>query len=598
MTHTKRILAAVSCLVALAAGGCSSTPAPTSTSAPGGSVPQRGGTLNMLGTGDVSHLDPNVSYNGIDYQVERMFSRQLFTWPAVKGKQTTAVPDLATQIPTVANGGISKDAKTYTITMRTGVQWNTSPARDVTAADAVRGLKRTCNPALPFGGIPDFADLITGYQQFCAGFAKVSQTPAAMTAYLTSHQISGVSAPNDHTIVYHLNQPATYFVDMLSMPAFSPAPVEYDKYVPGSADQAQHTISDGPYQIDSYQPTKSITLSRNAAWDPKTDPVRKAYVDKIQINETFSQNSIQQQLEVGNANADMEFDVGPPPAALPALIASKDPNLFLSQTQNASSSPLIFFNTVSPNARGALSKLKVRQALEYGINRADIIQVMGGPTINPPLTHILPDAIVGSKPINLYPYDVSKAKQLLAQAGYPDGITVKIFYPSGNQGTAKVFQTLQQSLSEIGVTAKSVAAPSADFYKSLAEPSTATRGTWDLALVQWGADWSGNAAITYFNPMFSGKQSFPPTGDNFGQYNSAAANTLIHEAATATTLDQATKLWGEADEQVMKDAAVFPVAQPRHALYHASQVHNTVYIRLVQNFDPTNVWLSKDKQGG
>ena len=51
--------------------------------------------------------------------------------------------------------------------------WDTSPARQVTAADALLGLKRSCNPAQPFGGLPDFESLIVGYAQFCNGFAKV-----------------------------------------------------------------------------------------------------------------------------------------------------------------------------------------------------------------------------------------------------------------------------------------------------------------------------------------------------------------------------------------------------------------------------------------
>ena len=48
----------------------------------------------------------------------------------------------------------------------------------------------------------------------------------------------------------------------------------------------------------------------------------------------------------------------------------------------------------------------------------------------------------------------------------------------------------------------------------------------------------------------------------------------------------------------MKDAAFFPITQPNQPNYHASQVHNTIYVPAIQNFDPTNVWLSADKQGG
>ena len=51
--------------------------------------------------------------------------------------------------------------------------WNTSPPRQVSAADALRSVKRACNPAQPFGGLNDFEDLIQGYAAFCSGFAKV-----------------------------------------------------------------------------------------------------------------------------------------------------------------------------------------------------------------------------------------------------------------------------------------------------------------------------------------------------------------------------------------------------------------------------------------
>jgi len=154
----------------------------------------RGGTLNMLGIGDVDYMDPNVSYYSIGYLAHRLWSRQLYTYPAVEGSTTKAEPDLATELPSAGNGGISADGKTYTITIRKGAKWDTSPARQVTADDVVRGVKRTCNPVQPFGGIPDFATLIEGYQSFCDGFAKVDPTPTAIAEYVDRTQLPGVVA--------------------------------------------------------------------------------------------------------------------------------------------------------------------------------------------------------------------------------------------------------------------------------------------------------------------------------------------------------------------------------------------------------------------
>jgi peptide/nickel transport system substrate-binding protein len=595
----RRRLAALSLAAAasIVLAACSNGGGTVSGSGGSAGTPVSGGTLNMLGAGDVDYMDPNISYYSVGYLNLRMWSRQLFTYPADPGTDNTKpVADLATDIPTAANGGISADGKTYTIKIRPGAKWNTSPARAVTAEDVVRGVKRTANPVQPFGGIPDFANLIVGYKAFADGFAKAPKTVAGIQSYIDKTALPGVVAKDASTIEFHLTQPATYFVDMLTLPAFSPAPVESLKYLPASTDLGNNFPSDGPYKVDKWVPTKSISYSRNTAWDPASDPVRKAYVDKIVVNETVTQDSVQQQLQTGTPTADLEFDVGPPPSQLPALIAKKDPNLNLGMT--ASSNPYVVYNTVSPNNNKALQNVKVRQAISYAINRDHILQVIGGPTINPPLTHVLPDNIVGSKQNDPYPYNLDKAKQLLQEAGFPH-LTLKFLYRNASEGSSKAFQTVQQDLSKAGITVVGVPSPNADFYvKYLQVPTVAQRGVWDLSLAGWGADWYGNAALSFFNPLFSGQPSFPPIGSNFGLYNSTQTNTLIQQAAAAPTQDQATDLWGKADAQVMADAPFYPLTNPKNANYHASQVHNAVYVPAMQMFDPTNVWIDKDKQGG
>ncbi|MFC4949522.1 ABC transporter substrate-binding protein [Pseudonocardia sp. GCM10023141] len=557
----------------------------------------RGGTLNLLGSGDVDYMDPNVSYYSPSYLALRLWSRQLFTYPADPANNTKAVPDLAEAVPTADNGGISADGKTYTISIRQGAQWGTTPARQVTAADEVRGVKRTCNPVQPFGGLPDYQDLIVGFQQFCDGFKKVGQDAASIKNYVENTPLPGVTAKDDHTVVFTLNHPAAYLVDMLTLTAFSPAPVEVLDHLPGSSDLGTHQVSDGPYKIDLYDPTKRIEFSRNPAWNAASDPIRQAFVDKVVIDETVSQESTQQQLQTGNANADMEFDNFVPAAQIPGLQAAADPNLNLGDT--ASSNPYIVYNTRSPNNNSALGNVKVRQAISYAINRADIIQVLGGPEVSPPLTHVLPPQIVGSKDSDPYPYDPAKAKQMLADAGFPNGITLKLLYRNASAGSSKAFATVQQDLTKAGITVQGVPSPNADFYtKYLQVPDVATRGVYDMAIAGWGADWYGNAALSFFNPLFSGAPSFPPVGSNFGYYDSQATNALITQAIDAPDAATASDAWAKADAQVMADAAFFPITAPRQPNYHAAQVHNAVYIPSFQGFDPSNVWLDKDKQGG
>jgi peptide/nickel transport system substrate-binding protein len=555
---------------------------------------QSGGTLNMLGAGDVDRMDPNVSYYSIGYLAHRAWTRQPYTYPADPAQVTTAVPDLAVALPEVSGDGL-----TATWTIRPGAEWNTTPPRQVTAEDAIRGVKITCNPAQPFGGTPDYLDLIVGFGEFCSGFAKVAQEPAAIAEYMNTKDVSGLQVgSDDRTVVMTLTRPAAYLAGMMTLTAFSPRPKEYDAYLPGSADLAQNTISDGPYAIASYEPTKRIEFERNPAWKAEADPIRKAYVDRIVIDETVSQESTQQQLETGTPNADMEFDNFPPPAALPGLMSSKDPRLNLGPTN--ASSPYLVFNLKSPNNSAAMAEIEVRQGLSFGINRADVVQALGGPTVNPPLTHVLPSSILGGEQdFDLYPFDADKARTMLSNAGHATGLRLKLLYTSDVVGTTKAFEVIQQALQKVGVTVEGVGVPNADvFTKYLTVPDVAVRGVWDVALTGWAADWFGNAALSFFNPLFSGEASFPPNGSNFGFYENPATNELIAKAIAAKDDASAEKLWHEADQQVMEDAAIYPITQPVQPNYRAEQVKNAVYIPMIQNFDPTNVWLDPDANGG
>ena len=144
----------------------------------------------MLGTGDVDYMDPNISYFTIGYLGQRPWIRGLYAYPAIDGKTTSPAPDLATAPPVISNGG-----KTYTITLRTGAMWNTSPARQVTAADAILGLKRSCNPVQPFGGLPDFESLISRVRAASAAASPKWATPRPRSSRTSTATRSPASRP-------------------------------------------------------------------------------------------------------------------------------------------------------------------------------------------------------------------------------------------------------------------------------------------------------------------------------------------------------------------------------------------------------------------
>lgn len=605
-------LGAVAGALALAAAttACGSSTGAAGSISPGfqalnaGGTPRTGGTLNMIGISDVDYLDYDTGYYSSDSALTRAYARTLYAWPAVPGKTTDPAPDLATGMPVVSDGGLKQ-----TVTIRPGVMWNTSPARAVTAQDVVRGIKRACNPSpVYFGGMVDFESTIVGLSQFCSGYpAAAASNAGAMKKYIESHNVPGISV-SGNSITFTLTKPAPWLLGAMTMPPFSAVPVEAEKALPGTPGVYNHMYSDGPYTIASYTPKQSIKLVRNPVWKASTDPLRKAYVDAINIDETGNQSTIFQQVGTGSAALGMTWDALVPPADDPNLLhqikaGSKDVNAGATYSSN----PYMVFNTVSPNNGGALGKATVRQALEYGIQRSQVIKSLGGPDINLPLTHVLPSGIDGAQDLpanyNPYPYDAAKAKSLLASAGYTSGhpLALKLLYRSDSEGSTKAFNNISAQLNALGsVNVTGIPTNQSDFYgkyltvpNSKSAPSPAYKGVWDAAIAGWAPDWFGDSAVTYFNPLYSSPGGFPTNGgSNFGYYQSPAVDNLITQALSQPTESQADTYWAKADQQVMSDAAVYPIDSQVELAEHAPYVHNAVYIVQNQQFDMTNVWLS------
>ena len=364
-------------------------------------------------------------------------------------------------------------------------------------------------------------------------------------------------------------------------------------------------LANGPYKMTSYTPKKSIALVRNPVWKADTDPIRKAYVDAINIDETGSQTTIYQEIGTGSPSLGMTWDSRPPPSnttKMLNLIKSNSGMVNLGATY--SSNPYLVFNAVSPNDNGALKQAAVRQALSFALDRSQVIKTLGGPIINPALTHVLPTGIDGSQgtpaDYNPYPLNTDKAKTMLSTAGFTSTspLALKLLYRSDSQGSTKAALNISAQLNALGsVQVSLVPTNQSDFYGKYlyvtSSPSPAQQGTWDMAIAGWGPDWYGNSAVSFFNPLFASPAGLPPNGgSNFGYFSDPTVNGLIKQALNQSTEAQADVYWAKADQAVMTAAAFFPITDELALAEHAPYVHNAVYMTQYQQFDPTNVWLS------
>ena len=587
-------VAAIAAITILAAG-CSSG---TLSSQPGGSggqgTPQRGGTLVMLGQSDIFNLDTVSAYYTVSSMLERMFTRQLFSYgdPTGAAAPPPVVPDIATAVPTTSNGGITDGGKTITIHLRSGVKWNSSPPRQVTAADFVREFKMLCNPSSPVGAPGYFTATIEGMASYCTGFAKAPGTVSGIASYVNSHSLPGVVATAPLTLTFHLLSSTPDFPYILTMGFCSARPIEYMNYVPDSAPFRQHTLSDGPYEITSYVATKSFTLARNPAWSPSTDPNRHAYVNKITVTEGLTSDNVQQQLQAGTG--DMEWDVTPPAQNLPSLMSTHNSGLVIGPTAAGPASiSLGTYLTLNQYAGPFTSKL-VREAVAYGVNKNAIVQILGGKSIASMTSQLVLPGNVGYIP-NYNPFpdnngagDPAKAKQLLAQAG-KTGVTLKLLY-STTDPAPRVAQSLQSSLNAAGFHVQLVPVTQSDFYgKYLTVPATAKRDVWDLAAPGWIPDWFGNNGRSTIVPLLTQ----PGLGSNdFGGYTSSTVNSFINAALSAPNAAAAAQNWQKADSAAMQDVANVPVNVQKWPIFHSARVHGCNFFWFGLNCDPTNVWLS------
>jgi peptide/nickel transport system substrate-binding protein len=582
------LAAAVLAAVGLAA--CSSSSSSSSTSAASSSAkPVYGGTLRIVSAGGPDHIDTVPAYYTVDYQLERAYTRQLVQYPTVPYSSasgaawtatTTPVADVATVVPTVANGGITNGGKTYTFHIKPGVDWNTTPARQVVADDFVREFKAFCNPVSPVGNPVYYQSAIAGFTAYCnaesAYFASKANAPTAanIANFQNTHTISGITAPNSMTIQFTLTSPITDFLYMLAMPFASARPVEYDSYVPNSLQLDQHTISDGPYQISSYVPGKSITLVRNPAWKQSTDPLRHDYVNEI--IDTLGVTSAQTQLSDMQAGTQDVIDSDTPinPSSIPSLVASKVSNFVIWPDSNLF--PYIVFNLRSPDAGGAVQKLLVRQAIEYGVDKSAVVKSIGGPDVAQVSNTVIPSGNVGYVNYNMYPStssqgNVAMCKSDLAKAGYPHGLTLLYTYMNDSSDT-RMFTAIQASLANCGITLTGKPEPGSSYFVDLGNsPENNKPGQWDMGQAIWFPDWFGNNGRTVIQALFQGPNCVINTV-NYGCYDNATVNSLITQAENAPSISAAGNYWHQADMQIMSDAAIVPILDQNFAVYSSARV--------------------------
>src|SRR3954452_23422538 len=375
-------LLAVAAIATVVAGCGSSSDNKTSsgqepTTAP--SDAQKGGTLTMVSSGDVDNkLDPGYSYYQFDFILDNDLHRTLLRY---KPNDTDkASPDLAASDPTV-----SSDGKTVTVKIRKGVKFSPPVNREVTSKDVKYAMERDFLPQVGNGYAGAYWGDIIGADQYKAGKAK---------------EISGITTPDDQTLVIKLNRPtASIVVGAMALPGTAPVPKEYAaKFDAGKQSQyGLHLVTTGPYMVQNdssgkitgYQPGRQITMVRNPNWEKSTD-WRPAYLDKIIVQEGSDPNVGNRKILTGQSMIGNPTDLAPTPQFLKQNIngAKKDqlvPSPYTGRTR------WVALNTqVKP-----FDDINVRKAVFAGLDRRAMNLAFGGENVGKIASHIIPPGVSG-----------------------------------------------------------------------------------------------------------------------------------------------------------------------------------------------------------
>ncbi|MEI6446921.1 MAG: ABC transporter substrate-binding protein [Actinomycetes bacterium] len=520
---------------------------------------KKGGTLKMLWSSDVDYIDPGAAYYQLSYMVDYATQRPLYSW--APDEETTPTPDLADGQPEVSNGGA-----TITVKIRQGINFSPPVNRAVTSADVKYAIERGFSPNVANGYAGAYLGTIKGAEELQFGKAK---------------DISGITTPDQQTIVFNLKQPdglpkgvtgyaTTAVIGALALPLSAPVPPEYAKPFDAKnpSTYGVHQVATGPYMIKNdaegntvgYKPTQSLELVRNPNWKASTD-YRKAYVDAIQIDQGNDNPSIAAPQILQGQNL-IGGDVGPPSALLQQLLKKKSPQLVMAPSGGIR---YIALNTTFK----PLNDLNVRKAVLAAFDRELLRKVNGGKAIGDIATHFIPPGIPGfdqaggldgtgvdflKNPAG----DMSVAASYMKKAGFPSGKytgseVLTIVGTSGGRAQ-KTAEITQNQLQKLGFKTKLQLVTQDSMYTQFCNVPKSQPAV--CPNVGWLKDF--NDAQTILVPTFNGDNIVPVNNSNWPQLDVQSINEAMGKAQVETSSSSAGDQWAQIDRQITDQAPAIP----------------------------------------
>lgn len=556
----KRLVALIGAAVIVLAACSPGTPstAPGNSKAPGTSTgvtptDNTGGLAPeqilklYLSSEDPATLDPAAAQDSVSIAVIDTIHRPLLYYD----KDLALVPSLAEALPESSNEG-----KTLTFKLKTGLKY--ADGNPIVAGDFVRSFQRLLDPraANPYAYIAcDLAGAaaLLGADLGC-GTGETPTDAAVIDDLLTK---TGVTAPDDATVVVDLAQPATYFSSIMAMWIAVPQPATWTKFA-----EAADLGASGPFMIGTWDHNSEIKLVPNPEWTAGTKPTLTEvdYLiggDPEAALASFEQGDIDTVVVPGTSIRRVEQD-----AALKPLIQDLPQQAityydFANCQQGADKCPA---QTGTANGKSATANKEFRIALTQAVNKQQFIDLTFG-GIGPAANGMVMPGIPGyDADYNPYPYDVASAKTHMAKALQELGVTdtdadgavtpadlgtMRFGYNCNAGHLPRVAFLAEAWRTGLGFAETSFDISCSDFPTFLQERPA---GKYNVSRDAWGADFPH--AKNQLDLLVCG------SGNNNSQYCNPAFDKAFNEAATITDPAQQEAKYIEAQRVAVDDAAV------------------------------------------
>jgi peptide/nickel transport system substrate-binding protein len=503
---------------------------PTVTFVPEG--PSVGGTLVMVIDTEPDTLDPHKTGSSVTNAVLSLIGASL----VAKDTEGNYVPCLA------ESWEISEDGLTWTFTLKEGVKFH--DGNPLTAGDYAWTINRILDPE--------------------TGATSVT----AMVSGVTSAE-----ATDDRTLVIHTSTPSFYLLDNLTQAGYL-MPLEEAFVEEMEGDLSRNLVGVGPYIFKEWVTGDRIVLERNPEynWGPEFTHAGPFYIETIKFRIIPEYSTILAGLEAN--------EIGHAIIQSQDLQRIKDAELY-QVFESLATGPTAFImnNTVAP-----FDDLKVRQAINYAIDREAIVQVVlqgNGIMAYGALTPSVPEYWSGVEEIG-YSYDPEQAAQLLQNAGFTknaDGILEKDGTPFHftllapiDADSVKVAEILQQQLLVVGI----------DVEIEQAEKSTAIdrlfQGDYEATIMGWSYS---NADILYLLYHSSLKQG----GGDLSMISDPILDEMLDQTHSVIDIDEHQQLVADIEQRIIENAYMAPIYIQKNFEVVTNSIQGVI------NSEPTGILL-------